>query len=245
MAAAKGGWSVCDPVLRLAGAAYGGSEETSTTVCGDEGMCVVCNLRKAGCSLIAYCCTTVCGDEGRCVVSNLRKAGCSLVADCCTTVCGYEIRCVVCNLRKAGCSLIADCCTTVCSDEGRCVVRNLRKAACSRIADCCTTVCGAGGRCVVCNLPKAGCSLNADCCDGDRHEIKRDSRWLEIGVAEVPSVWPARSYCAKLHGAIPSGIRWGAGAFFCRAPAAPNTASSAQGQQPGSSWCWRGGIFRG
>ena len=39
----------------------------------------------------------------------------------------------------------------------------------------------------------------------------------------------------------PSGIRWGAGAFFCSAPAAP----SAQGQQPGSSWCWRGGIFRG
>ena len=25
VAAAKGGWSVCDPVLRLAGAAYGGS----------------------------------------------------------------------------------------------------------------------------------------------------------------------------------------------------------------------------
>ena len=52
-AAAKGGWPVCDPVLRLAGAAYGGSKETSTTVCGDEGRCVVCNLRKAGCSLIA------------------------------------------------------------------------------------------------------------------------------------------------------------------------------------------------
>ena len=148
MAAAKGGWPVCDPDMRLAEAAYGGSKVTSTTVCGDEG------------------------------------------------------RCVVCNLRKAGCSLIADCCTTVCSDEGRCVVRNLRKAACSRIADCCTTVCGAGGRCVVCNLPKAGCSLNADCCDGDRHEIKRDSRWLEIGVAEVPSAWPARSYCAHLHGCL-------------------------------------------
>ena len=40
------GLSVCDPVLRLAGAAYGGSKETSTTVCGDEGRCVVCNLRK-------------------------------------------------------------------------------------------------------------------------------------------------------------------------------------------------------
>ena len=62
MAAAKGGWPVCDPVLRLAGAAYGGSKETSTTVCGDEGRCVVYNLRKAGCSLIAYCCTTVCGE---------------------------------------------------------------------------------------------------------------------------------------------------------------------------------------
>ena len=82
MAAAKGGWPVCDPDLRLAGAAYGGSKETSTTVCGDEGRCVVRNLRKAGCSLIAYCCTTVCGDEGRCVVFNLRKAGCSLIADC-------------------------------------------------------------------------------------------------------------------------------------------------------------------
>ena len=68
VAAAKGGWPVCDPVLRLAGAAYGGGEETSTTVCGDEGMCVVCNLRKAGCSLIADCFTTVCGDKGRCVV---------------------------------------------------------------------------------------------------------------------------------------------------------------------------------
>ena len=83
VAAAKGGWPVCDPVLRLAGAAFGGSKETSTTVCGDEGRCVVCNLRKAGCSLIAYCCTTVCGDEGKCVVCNLRKAGCSLIADCC------------------------------------------------------------------------------------------------------------------------------------------------------------------
>ena len=62
VAAAKGGWPVCDPDLRLAGAAYGGSKETSTTVCGDEGRCVVCNLRKAGCSLIAYCCTTVCGE---------------------------------------------------------------------------------------------------------------------------------------------------------------------------------------
>ena len=58
VAAAKGGWPVCDAVLRLAGAAYGGSKETFTTVCGDEGRCVVCNLRKAGCSLIAYCCTT-------------------------------------------------------------------------------------------------------------------------------------------------------------------------------------------
>ena len=52
MAAEKGGWPVCDPLLRLAGAAYGGSEETSTTVCGDEGRCEVCNLRKAGCSLM-------------------------------------------------------------------------------------------------------------------------------------------------------------------------------------------------
>ena len=41
--------------LRLAGAAYGGIKETSTTVCGDEGRCVVFNLRKAGCSLIADC----------------------------------------------------------------------------------------------------------------------------------------------------------------------------------------------
>ena len=64
VAAAKGGWPVCDPVLRLAGAAYGGSKETST-VCGDEGRCVVCNLRKAGCSLIAYCCTTACGEIGQ------------------------------------------------------------------------------------------------------------------------------------------------------------------------------------
>ena len=52
---------------------------------------------------------------------------------------------------------------------------------------------------------------------------------------------PARSYCAQLHGAIPSGIRWGAGAFFCSAPAAP----SPQGQQPGSSWCWKGGSSEG
>ena len=52
MAAAKGGWPVCDPVLRLAGAAYG----DSTTVCGDEGRCVVCNLRKEGCYLIVHCC---------------------------------------------------------------------------------------------------------------------------------------------------------------------------------------------
>ena len=110
MAAAKGGWPVCDPVLRLAGAAYSESKETSTTVCGDEGRCVVCNLRKAGCSKIAYCCTTVRGDKGRCVVCNLRKAGCSLIAYCCTTVCGDKGRCVVCILRKAGCSLITDCC---------------------------------------------------------------------------------------------------------------------------------------
>ena len=86
VAAAKGGWPVCDPVLRLAGAAYGESKETSTTVRGDEGRCVVCNLRKAGCSLIAYCCATVCGDVGRCVVSNLRKVGCSLIADSCDGV---------------------------------------------------------------------------------------------------------------------------------------------------------------
>ena len=63
VAAAKGGLPVRDPVLRLAGAAYGGSKETSTTVCSDEGRCVVCNLRKAGYSLIAYSCTTVCGDD--------------------------------------------------------------------------------------------------------------------------------------------------------------------------------------
>ena len=117
MAATEGGWPVCDPVLRLAGASYGGSKEISTTVCGDEGRCAVCNLRKAGCSLIAGCCTTVCGDEGRCVVCNLRKAG----------------------------------------------------------------------------------SLIAECCDGDRHEIKRDSRWIEIGVAGAPSVWLATSYCAQRH----------------------------------------------
>ena len=77
--AAKGGWPVCDPVLRHAGAAYGGRKETSTTVCGDEGRCVLCNLRKAGYSLIAYCCTTVCGDVGRCVACNLQKAGCCLL----------------------------------------------------------------------------------------------------------------------------------------------------------------------
>ena len=33
--------------------------------------------------------------------------------------------------------------------------------------------------------------------------------------SESLSVWPARSYYAKLHGAFPSGIRWGAGAIFC------------------------------
>ena len=69
--------------------------------------------------------------------------------------------------------------------------------------------------------------------------------WLEIGrffgEVGVLSVWPVRSYCAILQGAIPSGIRWGAGAFFGSASAAP----SAQGQQPGSSWCWKGEIFRG
>ena len=48
VAAEKGGWPVCDPLLRLAGAAYGGNKETSTTVCDDEGRCVVYNLRKAG-----------------------------------------------------------------------------------------------------------------------------------------------------------------------------------------------------
>ena len=32
MAAARGGWPVCDPVVRLAGAAYGGSKETSMFV---------------------------------------------------------------------------------------------------------------------------------------------------------------------------------------------------------------------
>ena len=76
-------------------------------------------------------------------------------------------------------------------------------------------------------------------------KLKIPPAWLEIGrflvEVGVPSVWPARSYCAQLHGAIPSGIRWGAGAFSCSAPAAP----SAQGKQPGSSWCWRGRIFRG
>ena len=104
--AANGGWPVCDPVLRPAGAAYGGSKETSTTVCGDEGRCVVCNLRKAGCSKIAYCCTTVRGDKGRCVVCNLRKAGCSLIAYCCTTVCG-EIR-QVCSVQFAESRLFAE-----------------------------------------------------------------------------------------------------------------------------------------
>ena len=57
--------------------------------------------------------------------------------------------------------------------------------------------------------------------------------WLEIGrflgKVGVLSVWPARSFRAKLHGANPSDIRWGAGAFFCSAPAAP----SAQGQKSG------------
>ena len=33
----------------------------------------------------------------------------------------------------------------------------------------------------------------------------------------------------------------GSRAFFCSASAA----LSAQGQQPGSSWCWKGGIIRG
>ena len=147
----------------------------------------------------------------------------------------------VCILRNAGCSLIAKCCTMVCGDEGRCLLCNLRNAGCSLIADCCTTVCDDEGRCVVCNSRKACCSLIADCCDGDRHEIKSDSRRLEIGVTGVPSVWPARSYCAQAHGAIPSSIRWGAGAIFSGAPAAP----SAQGKQPWPSWCWRGRIFRG
>ena len=62
-----------------------------------------------------------------------------------------------------------------------------------------------------------------------------------LGEVGVLSVLPARSYCAKLYGAIPSDITWGAGAFFCSAPAAP----SAQGTQPGSSWCWRGGSSEG
>ena len=50
-----------------------------------------------------------------------------------------------------------------------------------------------------------------------------------------------RGHFARTHGAIPSGIRWGAGAFFGSATAAP----SAQGQKSGSSRCWKGGIFRG
>ena len=83
VAAAKGGLPVRDPVLRLAGAAYGGSKETSTTVCSDEGRCVVCNLRKAGCSLIAYCCTTACGEIAGVLCAICGKAGCSLFADCC------------------------------------------------------------------------------------------------------------------------------------------------------------------
>ena len=62
-----------------------------------------------------------------------------------------------------------------------------------------------------------------------------------LGEVGVLSVCPARSFCAKLHGAIPSGIRWGAGAIFCSAPPAP----FAQGQQPGSSWCWKGGSSEG
>ena len=36
--------------------------------------------------------------------------------------------------------------------------------------------------------------------------------WLEmgsfLGQVGMPSVWPGRSYCAQLHGAIPSAIRW-------------------------------------
>ena len=76
----------------------------------------------------------------------------------------------------------------MCGDEGWCVVWNLRKEGCSLVAEWCTTVCGDEGKCVVCNLPKAGSSLIADCCDGDRHEIKRNSRGLAGGYA-TPGLW--------------------------------------------------------
>ena len=50
-------------------------------------------------------------------------------------------------------------------------------------------MCGDEGRCVVLNLRKAGCSLIADCRDGDRHEIKRDSRGLAGGHATRPPAY--------------------------------------------------------
>ena len=80
LAAAKGGWPVCDPVLRLAGAAYGGSKETSTTVCGDEGRCVVCNFAKS--RLFADCLLLYDGVRRIrqvCCVQLAEKAGCSLI----------------------------------------------------------------------------------------------------------------------------------------------------------------------
>ena len=49
-------------------------------------------------------------------------------------------------------------------------------------------MCGNEGKRVVCNLRKAGCSLIDDCCDGDRHEIKRDSRGL-WGRHSTPRLW--------------------------------------------------------
>ena len=52
MSSAKGGWPVCDPVLRLAGVAYGGSKETSTTVCGDDGQ--VCCVQFAEKQVVRY-----------------------------------------------------------------------------------------------------------------------------------------------------------------------------------------------
>ena len=79
MAAAKGGWPVCDPVLRLAGAAYGGSKETSTTVSGDEGSCVVCNAESR---LFADCLLLYDGVRRRRQVCSVQFAKSRLFADC-------------------------------------------------------------------------------------------------------------------------------------------------------------------
>ena len=71
---------MCDPDLRLAGAAYGGSEKTSTTVCGDEGRCVVCNFAES--MLFADCLLLYDGVRRRRRVCSVQFAESKLFADC-------------------------------------------------------------------------------------------------------------------------------------------------------------------